>query len=188
MLRAGPGYTDVDTSSSSDAGFESICEPCSLLMLSPQDCKPKVSEVSSLPVSPPPWVFLRVRSGPVCLSHSRSSTRFEVRGALPTWWVSGGSHRDTAMPKRLSAHLSNIPVAGSDPFESIESRRRRLFPQSEQPAPPQLPGSSPPASAGRLPTPAAASHTVERMPNRADAPVLHPTRKRLQIKGCCGHS
>jgi len=86
------------------------------------------------------------------------------------------------MPKRLTATLSRVPVAGVDAFESIESRRRRLLPQSEQPAPPQLPGSSTPATADRRPDPASAPHTVERMPNRADAPVLHTSRRGSRAK------
>ena len=83
------------------------------------------------------------------------------------------------MPKRLSAALSRVPVAGGDAFESIESRRRRLLPQSEQPAPSPPP---PPTRAAGRPEAASASHTVERMPNRADAPVLHPTRRGSRAK------
>jgi hypothetical protein len=90
--------------------------------------------------------------------------------------------RVSAMPKRLNASLSRVPAAGVDPFESIEPRRRRLLPQSDQPAPPPLPGSSSAEHAGREPVPARSSHTVERIPNRADAPVLHTSRRGSRAK------
>ena len=70
-------------------------------------------------------------------------------------------------------------MSGRDAFESIESRRRRLFPQSEQPAPPPLP---PPTPTEDRPETASASHTVERRPNRADAPVLHTSRRGSRAK------
>ena len=83
------------------------------------------------------------------------------------------------MPRRSSAALSRLPVTGGDPFESIESRRRRLLPQSEQPPPAPPP---PPAQSVRIPEAASAHSTAARMPNRADAPVLHTSRRGSKAK------
>ena len=79
MLRGGPGNTEVAVASSCVDGFESISETKSLsmLMLSPPNCKPKVSQAAAATWFLPPWVFVRVRSGLFSLSQSRSSTRFE---------------------------------------------------------------------------------------------------------------
>ena len=86
------------------------------------------------------------------------------------------------MPKRVKAHLSQIPMTGGDPFESMDSRRRRLFPQSFQPPPAELPGSSSTDPAHQVPDAARSVPTVERNPNRADAPVLHPSRRGSRAK------
>ena len=176
MLRGGPGNTEVAVASSCVDGFESISETMSqsVLMLSPPNCKPKVSQAAATTSVPPlPGFFVRVRSGLLCLSQSRSF--YTPRGKLgyrQTGWMTGGSHQFSNMPKRVYAPRSQIPLAGVDPFESMESRRRRLFPQSVQPPPAELPGSSSTDQAHQVPDAARSTHTVERIPKRADAPVL----------------
>ena len=126
-----------------------------------------------------PSLFGWVRSGlmpkPVCrLLHAS-----RINGVFKHGGYQVAATRIHAMPRRLSAALSRTPVAGGGAFESIEPRRRRLLPQSEQPAPSPPP---PPTRAAGRPEAASASHTVERMPNRADAPVLHPTRRGSRAK------
>ena len=94
----------------------------------------------------------------------------------------GGYHQSSTMPKRVHAPRSQIPVAGVDPFESMESRRRRLFPQSVQPTPAELPGSSSSDHAHQVPDAARSTPTVERNPNWADAPVRHTSRRGSRAK------
>ena len=76
------------------------------------------------------------------------------------------------MPKRVNAAHSRVPAAGSDPFESMESRRRRLLP-GVQPAPLSLPVSAATERASEVSSFARASPTVARISNRNDAPVDH---------------
>ena len=89
---------------------------------------------------------------------------------------------DPAMPKRVNATHARVPAAGVDPFESIESRRRRLFPPCVQPAPDQLPSSTATERASEESSFARASPTDARIPNRNDAPVLHTTRRGSRAK------
>ena len=129
-----------------------------LLMLSPQDCKPKVSQVASRFLVLPPWFLGGVRSGLVCQSRSRLLGFYTLRGQLGPlldmadirWLPSVPS-----MPKRVSAYLSQPPAAGVDAFESIEPRRRRLLPQSTPPAQSQLLTGSPCQRGRRTPSSAA---------------------------------
>ena len=95
MLRGGPGDPDVNLLSSWAAGVESICEPCSMLMLSPQDCKPKVSQVRRCSWFFPPWVFCAgsFRSGKPKPVTTFVSTRFEASGARDNMAGLGGSHQ-----------------------------------------------------------------------------------------------
>ena len=86
------------------------------------------------------------------------------------------------MPKRLNASISRVPVTGGDPFESIESRRRRLFPPSVQPAPPPQQACAATAPARGQSSSSQLPHTVERIPNRVDAPVLHISRRGSKAK------
>ena len=150
-----------------------------MLMLSPPDCKPKVSQVRRAPGFSPPLGFW-VRSGPHAKASHFTSTRFEATG-----YKHGGIRwlpPDPNMPKRLSSSsLSRIPAAGVDPFESIESRRRRLFPQSFPPLH-TVPPSSSATTPAQVPRAVSSAHTVERNPNRADAPVLHTSRRGSRAK------
>ena len=85
------------------------------------------------------------------------------------------------MPKRVNAALSRVPMAGSDPFESMESRRRRLLPDVH-PAPLPLQVSTATERASEVTSFARASPTDARIPNRNDAPVLHSTRRGSRAK------
>ena len=144
-------------------------------MLSPQDCKPKVSQVRRLWFSP-----LWFRGGPPRSGKPKpvtSSGFYMLRGhsslsVVATRWKPPVD----SMPKRLNAALSRVPVAGSDPFESMESRRRRLFPDV-QPPPLPTPVSSATERASEVTSFARSLPPGARISNRNDAPVQHTTRR-----------
>ena len=138
-----------------------------MLMLSPQDCKPKVSQVRRSWFSPLGFVWGIPRSGtPKPVTCILGSTRFEVtRAPTVSMTVTRWKPPETIMPKRGNAALSRVPAAGSDPFESMESRRRRLLP-CVPPAPPSLPGSTATEHTNREPSLASSSHAIATIPKR----------------------
>ena len=85
------------------------------------------------------------------------------------------------MPKRLNAAIARVPLTGSDPFESLESRRRRLFPDVQPPSV-ATPACSATERVGEVPSCARSSPPGARIHNRNDAPVQHTTRRGSRAK------
>ena len=86
------------------------------------------------------------------------------------------------MPKRARAVPKLAVLTGADPFESMESRRRRLAPPSTPPAAQHAQarvGTRTAPSTSTLPSP---MPTTGRPPTRTDAPVLHTTRRGSRAK------
>ena len=108
------------------------------------------------------------------LSQSRfGSTRFQAN-TMEKGAASGGITPSVSMPKRAHAVPKRAVLTGADPFESMESRRRRL-------APPSVPPDAQHAEACAM-TPAAPYSSTTSSPGhpagppaRSDAPVMHPT-------------
>ena len=87
-----------------------------------------------------------------------------------------------SMPKRAHAVPKMAVLAGADPFESMESRRRRLAPPS---APPAAQHATACVVTHTAPSPSAATrpvHNVVRPPSRMDAPVMHLTQRGSKAK------
>ena len=146
-------------------------------MLSPQDCKPKVSQVRRSWYVPPPLVSGGGSPGLVSFGFL-----YTLRGLSAFLLLKRGGQQvasiyDAAMPKRANASLARVPVTGVDPFESMESRRRRILPPCVQPTSPLLPSSIATDRVSDVTSLARTSHTSVRIPNRNDAPVLHTSRR-----------
>ena len=96
--------------------------------------------------------------------------------------MSGGSTSCVSMPKRAHAVPKMAVLTGADPFESMESRRRRLAPPSTPPAAQHAAacvGTLAAPSSSTIPSP---GHPAVRPPARMDAPVMHLTRRGSKAK------
>ena len=106
---------------------------------------------------------------------------------LPGQYIgTGGGVRwlpsSVSMPKRAKAVPAMAVLAGADPFESMESRRRRLAPPSAPPAAQHAKACVVTHTASSSPAASRPVHTVVRPPSRMDAPVMHPTRRGSKAK------
>ena len=87
-----------------------------------------------------------------------------------------------SMPKRAHAVPKLAVLAGSDPLESMESRRRRHAPPAPPPAAQHALTCAVTHTAPSTSTAASPVHNVVRPPSRMDAPVMHPTRRGSKAK------
>ena len=87
-----------------------------------------------------------------------------------------------SMPKRAHAVPKLAVLTGADPFESMESRRRRLAPPSTPPAAQHAQARVGTHTAPSTSTPPSPMPTTGRPPTRTDAPVLHTTRRGSRAK------
>ena len=77
----------------------------------------------------------------------------------------------TGMPPRRSACRTGTPILGSDPYESIESRLKRLRPDDTQTH------TAVPATTRGTPVPRASPPIQASIPARSDAPVVRNLRR-----------
>ena len=96
--------------------------------------------------------------------------------------ASGGSTSSVSMPKRAKAVPAMAVLTGADPFESMESRRRRLAPPSIPPVAQHAPACVMTPAAPYSSTTPSPGHPTVRPPARMDAPVMHLTRRGSKAK------